>query len=472
MGNLAVASGWSPIGESIYTIVNKIQNLNALNQSDIKRVFLKPDDIRFSSKDLRKSSFNFERVLNSTGWTSDMLSLSFQDDFPCLDSSASINYYFRVSKIKRWHNNLRICSECFVHGVHLIFHQSPDWAKCPLHHIDLQPSCVSCGAELGAFEARYTRCGFCCNHCGYTPFSKPDDWASDTLKKAKINLSTNYQRWVTETNAKIRAAHHGIHNKEYIWATPTTEQDSLSSYYKLFGGPSWLGKCLSKHNKVVRHKLSVNYKITRPQKTTRATQIDNFHGSNYSYSDDYLRTDESFHDHLQTLRHENTAEIEQIFREAVEFVDRQIVRASSCLSSVHDFYDHNCIRNKYSQWEKGLRSLGYGSAGISFFWLSWLAGPGRDFRISIPTKDEYRRSKLNRNKAYTLECTRIWMRTKLLEAAKQHFSDKVDTASYSDLIIEEPKYLLKTDPTDSGLFLHEVRSDLSLKSIFKDYVCQ
>ncbi len=469
MASLAVKIGWSPIGETAYTLINKVQNLNTLNQVDVKRVFLNPDKIRFNSKRLDKSSFNFKGIMNSTGWTSEMLALSFQDDFPCLDSSAAMNYYNRISKINRWHDKLQICSECFVHGVHLIFHQSPDWEKCPIHHIDLQQSCVTCGAELEAFEACYTQSGFCCNHCGFNPFSRPDNWTSGKLEKAKVNLAVNYLKWVTETNEKIRIAHHGRHNKEYIWATPTTGYDNLSSFYRLYGGPSWLGKNLKKPNKLVRHKLSDSYKIIHPRNTTNATQIDSFHGSNYSYSNAYRNTNDNYH--LQKLRYNNIEEILKLFDEAVKYVDKEIVKASPCLTSTHDLYRHSCIRSRYSQWEKELRSLSFGGGGISFFWSSWLAGPGRDFRISVSNKEEPRISNVNKNQAYTLECTRIWMRTKLMEAARKHFSAKYDWRIERAIIEEEPKYVLKTDPVDGGLVLHEVRSKESLKSVLKDNVC-
>lgn len=88
--------------------------------------------------------------------------LSCQDEFSCLDSRVGMNYDSNASKINSWHDNLIVCPECFLHGVHLTFHQSPHWAKCPIHYTNLQETCISCGEALEAFEARYTRVGFSC----------------------------------------------------------------------------------------------------------------------------------------------------------------------------------------------------------------------------------------------------------------------------------------------------------------------
>lgn len=470
MPSIAVKVGWSPIGETAYTLMNKIQNLNALKPVETKRVFLNSDEIRFNSRYVDKVSFNLKTIFKSTGWTSDTLALSFLDEFPCLDSRVGMNYDHGVGKIKSWHDNLRVCPECFLHGIHLTFHQSPHWTKCPIHYINLQETCISCGDSLEAFEARYKLVGFSCKACGFNPFLKSDNWVSKKIEKAKINLATSYLKWVLETNEKINIAHNGKRNNEYIWVTPTTKFDDLSSYYKLFGGPLWMGKSLTKPNKVVRHKLTGKHKVISPRNTTNATLIDQIHGRNYFYPNKYNYNDDDFHFRLQHLRNDNTNEIIDIFNEAIKFVNKEIVKASPCITSTLDLYRHACIRNKYHEWREDLRSVSYGSGGISPFWIAWLAGPGRDFRISIPTKTEYKLGNLNKNHAYTLECTRIWMRTKFLLSAMQHFSSKY--RHWDALNDDEPKYLLKDGTQVGELVLHEVSSDKSLKNILKNCTCK
>lgn len=126
MVTLAVNEGWSPVGETAHTLISKIQNLNALNQVDTKRVFLSSDQVCFKHTDMNKASFDFKGIFNSTGWTKEMLELSFTDAFPCLTNIGHLGNY---ATIEGWHNKLRICPECLIFGVHLIFHQSKIYPK-------------------------------------------------------------------------------------------------------------------------------------------------------------------------------------------------------------------------------------------------------------------------------------------------------------------------------------------------------
>ena len=80
MSKLAVAHGWKPQGETAYTVMNKVQILNALGPQNIKNVFLL--DKNTHPKSPASHQFDLPSILRLTGWSSDSLELTFIDTFP------------------------------------------------------------------------------------------------------------------------------------------------------------------------------------------------------------------------------------------------------------------------------------------------------------------------------------------------------------------------------------------------------
>jgi len=186
--SLAVKVGWLPIAETIFTVVDKIQNLNSLNDARTRRIFLNERHYqRYKSRDnykLPKSSFDFHSITSKTGWEDGVLQLSFTDRFPNFSRNL-------------WHDKLRVCPECYSHGVHLIFHQSSHWDRCPIHSTELREACPRCQTPLGPYELRRPNHTLGCMKCGYNPFLTPQHWIDDRIEQTKPILLASYIKWIS-----------------------------------------------------------------------------------------------------------------------------------------------------------------------------------------------------------------------------------------------------------------------------------
>lgn len=400
MPKLAVAHGWSPLGETAYTVINKIQNLNALGPSNLKELFLIGKNHHFNR--LESGLFNRASIVSATGWSKNSLKYSFEDSFPILSGTLSRNVKTN-DYTNGWFKKFRNCPVCYSHGTHLIFHQSALWEKCPIHFCELQTVCSNCGIDNSKFQATYQSTGFSCENCGFSGFENTRKYTSK-YEHVKKRLVDEYGNWITEVNQRALGW-----KAPYIWTTMPPSNDCMALYLRLFGGPSWMKRSIAGYSttKLKKYKVENTLSPIRPRKSIHATNFT--HGGSSHYKDiDHQEYRRIFQSKMQSLEWRCKREILKLNDQTHESISDYLVSSIKCLSQLNQKRYHMCkLKNAYLKWFANHQEFtAHGSGGLSFFWCNWLDGPGRDFRISASKNN----SIAINNYAYTFAVSELWMR--------------------------------------------------------------
>ncbi len=456
MTSLAVKVGWLPIAETIFTVVDKIQNLNSLNDARTRSIFLKERQYQSCKSRgdylLPKSSFDFHSITSKTGWNRSVLQLSFTDTFPILCR-------------KLWHDRLRVCSECYSHGVHLIFHQSSHWDRCPIHSTELRDTCLYCQTPLGPYGLRRSNHTLGCMKCGYNPFLTPEYWIDDRIEQTKPFLLASYVKWISNIDnyfSRSESNHNRSRNK-YLWIS-SPDRAVLSSYNHLIPGPTWLSESLTgcKNLKLTNHPITNQNFQRKHRHTIEATNMQ-FGPPRASLRLDGLKTEykEVDIDEVKAKIRSNEEILTRLICEAQERIFLVLSQSSRCATKVNDLKGHACIKYDYERFQSRIVALQTPSQ-FNSFWQDWLHEPGRHFRIKYNEYSDTHKA-INVNETATILMTRIWIRAMFLAMAKQHFSAKTDN-------LQMPIFGLHQN-VEKEISFRVVSQKISLRKILENRVC-
>ena len=267
---LAIGHDWSPIAESMPTIMYKVLQLNRLNKTEMTKIFGNSQSSfsgGFSGKAIDGSYFNFNNIRKIVGWTMDDLKPSFPSYYLAycgIDLSVrQVNDYFPLSK------TLRICDSCFKEGCHLLLHQSPVYEKCPIHFRNLITHCPGCSSPLRPYQVTFDldeRMG--CSSCSYclSIQTKPHNG----LSVAKRRLVTQYAGWIEAISS--------LSSTVNISTSRPKSYNQILLYSKIRKPPTWILKSISPNVKqrISTKKTLVNVKPNNALTTKlhSATSID------------------------------------------------------------------------------------------------------------------------------------------------------------------------------------------------------
>lgn len=240
---------WIPIGETMPSVISKVQHLNRLNAVAIRSIFSKsknyPFNSKYSSQAIHPSIFDFNKISQHTGWKES----DFKASFPLflIEYSSNLKHQYKLihgarDLDKTFHlaDKIRVCDECYVNGYHLLFHQSTEWKLCPIHLKALSTKCPTCGSELNQYGVDLDLgSSFVCQQCG--------NGLIDSTYKADIEFQKDVQRIVKEYSAHSISLQHQLKIKNEV----ITEPSNYHQFVQLltaYNGPSWIKKCLYNNN--------------------------------------------------------------------------------------------------------------------------------------------------------------------------------------------------------------------------------
>lgn len=233
---VSIAHPWIPLLETMPSVLHKVQNLNKMNASDMRRTFSTPSNT-FNGKIARlgysTTHYNFPNIEKYTGWKQEV----FDASFPMFLLGFSDKLLHDNFDNFNFDPNLRICKPCYRAGYHLIFHQSLDWRLCPIHLTKLQNYCPTCNSDYGEYRVSFDlKTAFSCLQCSAS-LSNDRFIINENIERKKRTIHSEYSNWCS----KLRKIFAG---KKHVLSEPNN-YTQIRNYYDLLGGPHWLSRCLN-----------------------------------------------------------------------------------------------------------------------------------------------------------------------------------------------------------------------------------
>ena len=256
---LSVRYGWSPLGESMPSVLHIVQHLNQLKAPQIRSRFAKKHNLLNSGGSLmalRPEYFQFDKIMASTGWCEEEISASFPN-FMLGFSNRLVNR--DLDNVLSINETLRVCKLCFAKSCHLMLHQLDEWSLCPIHKSPLTTLCPKCGETLGKYRVDLDlRTAFKCLSCKHRLVNRRFEY-DPKLGRKKRKILLEYSQWCSQVKNVLS----GTDRRKYLFVSQPEHYSQISAYYKLLGGPSWFRHCLRDCSEGLKYHRR-NHKLTAP----------------------------------------------------------------------------------------------------------------------------------------------------------------------------------------------------------------
>lgn len=232
---------WDPVGESMYSILAKLQTLNLLDWVEFRNSFGPKTSRSFHSTKSQEpddaANFPLSRFALLLGWMPDQLASSFSTFY----KPSWMNDRDKIAQ----HEKLRVCPICLASGVHLIMHQFLDFEKCPIHGSELTCRFPCCDAETPSFRIQIPfEEALQCSKCGGAKCSTS---RRIRLQSERKHLVRSYQSWMLEIDSKF------FEDPRRLWLDGPHHFRDLLVVDQYMPGPDWVqhsfseGKYLSRN---------------------------------------------------------------------------------------------------------------------------------------------------------------------------------------------------------------------------------
>lgn len=391
---IAIPYGWNPTGETIYSVIYKLKVFNRLTARDTREFFqLIVEHRKLHHGEWFRSDFDVDLIIERTGWPSTHLDASFPDYLFCYDKRFQQDASVRGGKLLfselSLSKTLRICPTCYKSGLHLIFHQSTRWNKCPIHNEDLKTTCTKCGTDTnqfintGSFEKIYR-----CANCGYDPFTQkslPREYSG------KLETCNEYKNWCSLISKTINRK-----SNTFLALSYNKRSDSFSDYIRLLSPPKWIINNTEKDTQ-----KAVHYLIPYSGKLESITNLINIRDHSLSTRNSQLNCKIA---DIETYFKNQLAETRDLFRDTLltDMTYKLEDSFNSVVGTTLTILDNDIDSILDSSFTKGS------------FWRAWHSGPGNRLGLRV------RNSKIvTVNINFTKCASRIWLRSVLLTCFKR-----------------------------------------------------
>lgn len=389
---IAVPPGWNPTGETIHSILYRLQVHNRITAKDLRSYFqLKIRKRKNDNAVWFRSDFDVEVIAQKAGWSSMCIDASFPDFLFCYDDDIRNKLCDRetaeYTSILKCSPFLRICPSCYKDGVHLTLHQSLHWCGCPIHDESLKTKCIECGVDTNSFKNNgdFSKI-YKCSNCAYDPYIHDRQTEKSNRKLESMN---EYIEWC----GLICKVHNNKSNK-YLSVTNDKRENYLSNYKRLLNPPEWI---VRNTKNLIRKKN--NYVIPYAGRVTSIVGLTKIKECDHETCSKNVRSKVS---ELESYFKEQLLQAFELFRyvllDTLEFKSDESL--DCCVSAVD-----RCLQNMQSEIDDVIECC----FTSSLFWSAWHDGPGN--RLAL----RYRNSRiLIVNISYTKAASKTWFMLVLL----------------------------------------------------------
>ena len=267
---------WNPVGESMYSIVQRVRWQNYFGHQQFMQLFkntavsktrrvhgwLRPDN---------PEVIDHQKLCGLARWSKKQLRYSYSDAYvPVINRTSGKDFLNVPQPSLQLQTQIRICTDCASQGVHLVFHQLPSFIACPLHLTPLIEHCPQCNRGLGnCIYNEYSAANSAtqCDSCGW---GSADMYSVEYAQRERV--LSQYHGWLSD----IQNVYDGNDTQRH-WLGRPSVVDQLAHIHTLLPGPDWLDECLGGLDRirVAKHRhRSIHLKVPVNQELSNLVRPD------------------------------------------------------------------------------------------------------------------------------------------------------------------------------------------------------
>ncbi len=270
-GSWIVPAYWDPLGESMFSIANKLSVFNQCTHREALQLIgskgLNTLDARARQEPDNKDSLNLAAILSLTGLTPHQIAPAFTEFyFPKNLATSAL-----PSIVVPLYERLRICKSCANDGVHLLLHQMQDCLCCPIHRTPLSCHCPECRTPTVRYwYQNFAKFPSFCDSCSFE-YWKPYEFPLQTDIDARKSIIDGFKEWIKTIQNVLDGG-----NAKKLLLTGPARFRNLANVHALIPGPDWIEDCLFERDAIVVQTRKYSNVLNLPNERHRQQAISVF----------------------------------------------------------------------------------------------------------------------------------------------------------------------------------------------------